>query len=164
MLLSAHAAKSPQLIRGPLSRAELRSHDAENHASARCSRGHMYAAGLGLRRGRDCGQLAHLRGARDRPDDCWGPVPGILVELQTYGEAGCGTEPSIAFSSAKTDFEGRYRVQQDEPTGVLSGCLRLLAYPDSSGLSEPTAIADLPVDSVQVIEGETVFTVDLTLP
>ena len=92
------------------------------------------------------------------------PVVGALVELETYGTAGCGSDPLIAYSSAHTNAIGRYSARQDEPAGVLRGCLRLVAHPDSSALSEPTAIADLPVDSVRVVEGETVFTVDLVLP
>jgi len=92
------------------------------------------------------------------------PVVGALVELETYGETGCGVEPQFAYSRGQTNSKGQYQVQQDEPAGVLNGCLRLVAHPDSGALSEPTAVADLPVDSVEVIEGETVFLVDLTLP
>ncbi len=93
------------------------------------------------------------------------PVIGGLVELKTYGEAGCGTEPLFTYSSALTDNLGRYRTRQDLIlAGVLDGCLRLVAHPDTSSLSQPTATVDLPVDNVEVIEGETVFTVDLTLP
>ena len=92
------------------------------------------------------------------------PVAAALVELKTYGEAGCGTEPLIAYSWANTGFDGRYRAQQDDFDGVFSGCLRLVAHAGRSVPSEPTAEADLPLDSVQVVEGETIFTVDLTLP
>jgi hypothetical protein len=45
-----------------------------------------------------------------------------LVELRTYGLAGCGAEPEIAYSPALTDATGRYRAQQDEPSGVLQAC------------------------------------------
>jgi hypothetical protein len=92
------------------------------------------------------------------------PVTGVLVELETWGEAGCGAGSLIALSWDETDFQGRYAAQQDEPAGTLSGCLRLVAHPDTSGLSQPTATIDLPVHNVRVIEGETVFTVDLTVP
>jgi hypothetical protein len=103
-----------------------------------------------------------VRGAVRKTDGT--PVPLVLVELETYGEAGCGAGDLSALSRTMTDPNGRYRAQQDEPGGVLSGCLHLLAHPDSSTLSEPAAIVDLPVDSVEVIEGETAFTVDLTVP
>src|SRR5688500_7948796 len=46
------------------------------------------------------------------------PVAAALVEMETYGEAGCGTDPMVAYSWARTGFDGRYRVQQDEFTGV----------------------------------------------
>ena len=92
------------------------------------------------------------------------PVTGVLVEMETYSEAACGTAPLWALSWSTTDATGRYRVQQDEPSGILNGCLRLIAHPDTSGFSEPTAVVDLPVDSVLVLEGETFFTVDLTVP
>jgi hypothetical protein len=92
------------------------------------------------------------------------PVPSALVELETYSEPDCGTKPLFAYSRANAGLDGRYRVRQDEIAGVLSGCLRLVAHPDTGVLSQPTAVADLPVNNVQVIEGETVFTVDLTLP
>jgi hypothetical protein len=92
------------------------------------------------------------------------PVSLVLVELETYGHAGCGAGDLSALSRAMTDPNGRYRALQDEPGGILNGCLRLIAHPDSSTLSEPAVVVDLPVDSVEVMEGETAFTVDLTVP
>ena len=90
------------------------------------------------------------------------PVPGALVEVHRYG-AGCGEAPFLAYSSSRADDSGRYRVPQD-PIGPLSGCLRILAHPDGSALSTPGPLVDLPIDSVRVLEGRTVFTVDLTVP
>jgi hypothetical protein len=92
------------------------------------------------------------------------PVSAALVELWIYSEADCGPEPDPGYSSDTTDVSGRYSVQQDEPFGVLRGCLRLVAHPDTGRRSEPTAIVELPVDGVEVIDGHTVFTVDLILP
>jgi len=92
------------------------------------------------------------------------PVPGALVEVHTYGPAGCGEAPFLAYNSGHADDSGRYRVPQDNPTGLFSGCLRILAHPDGSALSTPGPLVDLPVDSVRVVEGRAVFTVDLTVP
>ena len=92
------------------------------------------------------------------------PVPGALVEVHTYGPAGCGEAPFLAYNSGHADDSGRYRVAQDNPTGMFNGCLRILAHPDASALSTPGPLVDLPVDSARVVEGRTVFTVDLTVP
>jgi hypothetical protein len=92
------------------------------------------------------------------------PVAAVLVELETYTEAACGEGSLYSYGADLTDVNGQYRVQQDEPMGTLSGCLRLVAHVDSSSVSEPTAVVDLPVDNVTVVEGETLFSVDLTLP
>jgi hypothetical protein len=92
------------------------------------------------------------------------PVPGALVEVHTYGQAGCGEAPFLAYNSGHADDSGRYRVAQDNPTGMFNGCLRILAHPDASALSTPGPLVDLPVDSARVVEGRTVFTVDLTVP
>jgi hypothetical protein len=92
------------------------------------------------------------------------PVPSVLVELESYEAVGCGAGDAFALSRAMTDANGRYRTHQDTFSGILSGCLRLIAHPDSSTLSQSAAVVDLPVDSVEVIEGETAFTVDLTVP
>lgn len=91
-------------------------------------------------------------------------VAGALVEVHLYGPAGCGSAPLLAYSSARADRDGRYRVLRQDLSGRLNGCLRLLAHPDGSALSPPSAKADVPVDSAQVEDGRTVFTVDLTVP
>lgn len=70
----------------------------------------------------------------------------------------------MADMSSITSLDGQYHARVTEPSGVLNGCIRVVAHPDTSSASEPTAVVDLPVDNVQVIEGVTVFTVDLTLP
>jgi hypothetical protein len=92
------------------------------------------------------------------------PVAGALVEVHTYGPAGCGEAPFLGYNAGHADDSGRYRVPQDNPTGMFKGCLRILAHPDGSALSTPGPPVDLPVDSVRVVEGRTVFTVDLTAP
>jgi hypothetical protein len=69
------------------------------------------------------------------------PVSGALVELWIYSEAGCGTESDPGYGSDTTDVSGRYSVLQDEPFGVLSGCLRIVAHPDTGRRSEPTAMS-----------------------
>jgi hypothetical protein len=92
------------------------------------------------------------------------PVPGALVEVHTYGPAGCGEAPFLAYNSGRADDSGRYRVPQDNPTSPLTGCLRILAHPDGSALSTPGPLVDLPIDSARVVEGRTVFTVNLTVP
>jgi hypothetical protein len=92
------------------------------------------------------------------------PVSAVLVEMETYNEPACGTAPLFALGWSTTDLQGRYRVEQEEMGGLLNGCLRLVAHPDTSALSQPTATVDLPVDSVPVRDGETIFTVDLTVP
>jgi hypothetical protein len=92
------------------------------------------------------------------------PVSAVLVEMETYQQSSCATTPLYALSWSMTDAQGRYRVQQEEMSGVLSGCLRLVAHPDTSSLSEPTAVVDLPVDNVPVSDEETIFTVDLIVP
>jgi len=68
------------------------------------------------------------------------PVPGALVEVHTYGPAGCGEAPFLAYNSSHADDSGRYRVPEDNPTGMLNGCLRILAHPDGSALSAPVAV------------------------
>ena len=74
------------------------------------------------------------------------PVRGVLVEMETYYQSACGTEPLTALSWSTTDVTGRYRIYQQELSGVLRGCLRLVAHPDTNSSSEPTAVVDLPVD------------------
>jgi len=92
------------------------------------------------------------------------PVPGALVEVHSYGPAGCGESPFLGYSSARADASGRYRVPQNSPTATANGCLRILAHPDGSALSTPGPLVDLLIDSVAVVEGRTAFTVDLTVP
>jgi hypothetical protein len=69
------------------------------------------------------------------------PVAAVLVELETYTEAACGEGSLYSYGADLTDVNGQYRVQQDEPMGTLSGCLRLVAHVDSSSVSEPTAVS-----------------------